>query len=311
MTDIKAISGDEDQHIDLKSRSNMRKLGDRMKSYEEDFTIKNELPFIARIDGHKFSSFTRGFQKPWDKMLEQAMIRTTTDLVTEFKAVTGYTQSDEISLIFMPKYDQKTGVYRDYPFNGRPLKIASLLAGFTSSRFNYHLQNIYKGINNNKISDPNSVYSGKTIEKILSGSAYFDARVFSLPTNMEIFNYIYWRSSHDCVRNSISNLARNNFSNKELHKKHSGEMIEMLKSIGIDYETQPSTFKYGTFVKREKFLGTGFNPKTEAIINDVIRTRIRLFNTHITEFSDKILALLIAKYFNIYDDIKVEIISNE
>lgn len=34
------------------------------------------------------------------------MLRTTKDLVNEFQAATGYTQSDEITLIFPPQYEE-------------------------------------------------------------------------------------------------------------------------------------------------------------------------------------------------------------
>jgi len=43
-------------------------LGDRMKSYEKPtaMVLDPSKPFIIRIDGHKFSSYTRPFNKPFD-----------------------------------------------------------------------------------------------------------------------------------------------------------------------------------------------------------------------------------------------------
>ena len=80
-------------------------LGDRMKEYEsQEQRIPHDEHIILRIDGHKFSKFTKGFKRPYDKILRDSMIETTKDLVREFGAVTGYTQSDEISLVIPSIY---------------------------------------------------------------------------------------------------------------------------------------------------------------------------------------------------------------
>lgn len=71
------------------SNNTMSDLGDRMKSYEKaeytriggDYVLHPNIPFLARIDGHTFSKFTNGFEKPYDLNISQAMIRTTADLV--------------------------------------------------------------------------------------------------------------------------------------------------------------------------------------------------------------------------------------
>ena len=165
-------------------------LGDRIKSYEasqytfekDNYVLDKTLPYIARIDGHTFSTFTRGFKKPWDPLLSGAMINTMNDLVNEFRAVTGYTQSDEISLIFVPIVDSKTGEYRNLPFNGRVIKLTSLMAGYASARFNYHLQQEYE---QKDLEDYKP--SAQAMDKITNGMAHFDARVFNLPKE-EVFN---------------------------------------------------------------------------------------------------------------------------
>jgi len=64
-------------------------------------------PMVIRIDGHCFSKFTRGLRKPYEEWLHIAMVRTTAKLVKDFSATMGYTQSDEITLIFLPKFDEK------------------------------------------------------------------------------------------------------------------------------------------------------------------------------------------------------------
>jgi len=54
----------------------MSKLGERMKEYKHELNPKvlPYLPFIIRLDGHKFSKFTRGLKCPFDDNFSQAMI---------------------------------------------------------------------------------------------------------------------------------------------------------------------------------------------------------------------------------------------
>ena len=46
-------------------------LGGRLKGYEAD--AESKIPYdqyvIVRIDGHKFSKYTKGFTKPFDSIL--------------------------------------------------------------------------------------------------------------------------------------------------------------------------------------------------------------------------------------------------
>ena len=94
----------EEINIKLAIENEKVSLGERMKLYENNClsTIKIEpfRPFLVRLDGRAFSTFTNGFKKPFDFMFTKAMILTTSDLLIEFNAVTGYSHSDEITLIF-------------------------------------------------------------------------------------------------------------------------------------------------------------------------------------------------------------------
>ena len=49
---------------------NKQSLGDRMKGYEDSYRLylPRRLPVIIRLDGCHFSTVTRGFQKPYDKV---------------------------------------------------------------------------------------------------------------------------------------------------------------------------------------------------------------------------------------------------
>jgi len=93
----------------MKKSMREESLGTRLKGYEREFesVIDPKDFIICRIDGHKFSKYTKGMKKPFDKVLSNTMEETTKDLVEKFGAVTGYTQSDEISLVFVPQFKER------------------------------------------------------------------------------------------------------------------------------------------------------------------------------------------------------------
>jgi tRNA(His) 5'-end guanylyltransferase len=90
-------------------QTDTQSLASRHKTYEKEYeiVIPHDKFIIVRIDGHKFSKFTKGFDKPFDTFLSETMEETTKILVEEFNAVTGYTQSDEITLIIQPSFHEK------------------------------------------------------------------------------------------------------------------------------------------------------------------------------------------------------------
>ena len=116
------------------------------------------------------------------------MVLTMNDCLTEFHAVTGYTHSDEITLIFAPMpplVNKNTNKVEPQPhfYNGRVCKILTLVSSYISIRFNYHLlscietQNQYiQTLDMTKIG-----YSNDFIRKIKNMKAYFDARVLVFP----------------------------------------------------------------------------------------------------------------------------------
>lgn len=259
-------------------------LGDRMKAYETApvstaadgaYVLPADgRPLVARIDGHSFSTFTRGFEKPFDARLSQAMVRTAADLLEEFQARTAYTQSDEITLVFVPIKDEETGEWREWPHRGRLVKLCTLLASYAGVRFNYHLVNAIKGEEEKEeqkkeeveapagssttstvsaSSSSSFTYSAPTLEKIYAQKAHFDARLFAVANEQEAYNNIYWRMWYDCARNSVHGLAMCHFSTKQLHGKNRNEMKQMLHEKEIDYEAMPPAFKYGTFAKKHLY----------------------------------------------------------
>jgi tRNA(His) guanylyltransferase len=201
-------------------------FGDRMKFYERLQTLKkldSFQPYVyARIDGRGFSKFTRGIQKPFDSSLKELMVSVTETLVKETHAIAGYTQSDEISLAW-----NRDTVF----FGGKIQKIASILAGMTTSFF------VIKGIETEHYS------------RIVSRAPHFDARVFEIPNEDELANAFLWRYN-DCHRNAIQSIGQYLFSQKQLNNKSMKEVIEMLASIGVFETDFPKSSIHGTFIKR-------------------------------------------------------------
>lgn len=254
-------------------------LGGRMKGYESDneASIPNDQHIIIRIDGHHFSKFTKQFDKPFDSSLSYAMKNTTIDLVDRFGAVTGYTQSDEISLILpslliTSNISEKSRMTWEHPFSGRVQKICSLVAAYTTIRFNYHLKD----------------HIDFKLKSFSEGIAYFDTRIYGVPNNEEAFNSILWRA-RDAEKNSKSMFAQAYCSYKSLLNKNGEEQIKhCLSSTGYDWNDLPEGHKYGILVKKEQYL-----KKVDDI--ECMRTRIVPFVKHL-EYSQENVDLIMRTY---------------
>jgi tRNA(His) 5'-end guanylyltransferase len=211
-----------------------------MKSYEEPtnkFSIDPTKPYVVRLDGHHFSRFLSAFNKPNDIRIHRAMAKTTQDLVFHFKPSTGFTCSDEITLVF-PVLDPNN--ITPPPFSGRIVKICTLMAGMASTAFYKH--------HISELTDSENLL--RHVQKTLP---HFDARVFSVPENYELINNILWRHAFDYRRNSIAGLAQRNFSYKVLHGLHSDQLLAKLLEKGINWHNCDPWYKWGAFVKLEKY----------------------------------------------------------
>lgn len=203
-------------------------LGDRMKSYESresDRRFLPMLPVIARIDGRNFSAFTRGMDRPWDQTMTAAMIETTKALVEETHARIGYTQSDEISLVWQTERSDQS-IFFDH----RIAKMTSVLASFATSAF------------------IRAMMDGRHAARVKL-MPHFDCRVFQVPNRTEAANVFLWREQ-DATKNAIQMAARSVWSHKECDHKNGSDLQEMLFAKGINFNDYPSFFKRGTFVRR-------------------------------------------------------------
>lgn len=204
----------------------MRTLEERMKRYEEAYSSKLTIrtPIIIRVDGWHFKSFTKGFEKPFDKTFRQCMYNTMLSLCTEIPDVVfAYTQSDEISLLILNYQSFEHEPWFDNRFN----KLISLSSALATREFNHYLS-----------------LGTSLIEKEKVGHAAFDARVFTIPED-DIVNYFYWRQK-DAIRNSIENVAQTYFNQKDLNGLSQDDLLKKLKDEKcIIWSEYPTMYQRG------------------------------------------------------------------
>jgi len=207
----------------------MDSLEERMKLYEgleAKRCLIPLLPACARIDGKCFRGFTRDLERPFDPNFRTLMTEVTRHLVEETGARMGYTQSDEITLIWKAETFQS-----EIFFNSRIQKMVSVLASMTTARFNELLPTF--------------------LPQKQGQQALFDCRVWQVPNETEATNVLVWREQ-DATRNSIEMAARCQFSPKQTLGKTCDELQEMLFQKGINWNHYPPSFKRGTYVQRRK-----------------------------------------------------------
>lgn len=238
-------------------------LGDRMKGYENVSRnyLTRRVPVIVRIDGKAFHTFTKGLEKPFDRLLMETMQETMLELCKEVQGcVFGYTQSDEITLVLT---DYKTP-QTDGWFNYNIQKMASVSASMATLAFN----RIFREKKNEALADVVLGPSGPDIEERdrrvwqLSrkiDKAMFDSRCFSIPKE-EVINCLIWRQQ-DATRNSIEAVGQAYFSHSQLHGKNCDEIQDMLfMQKGINWNDLPTDCKRGAACYREKTLTDIENP---------------------------------------------------
>lgn len=219
------------------SSVNKDTLGDRMKSLESIETngyFLPNTPLYARIDGRAFHTFCRSFKKPYSLDFIETMCATCKELHEKTGAICSYVQSDEISLGWVD--------ISKAPFDGRKFKLISVLSSIATSAFMSHVFS--------KLDSDSEV-----TKATLKYHPTFDCRIFNIPHMgedglSELANCFIWREN-DAIKNSVTGMALNFFSNSQIHKKNTDDKIEMMKSIGYNfYKDTPESFLRGTFFER-------------------------------------------------------------
>jgi tRNA(His) 5'-end guanylyltransferase len=107
-------------------------LDQRMRVFEtaHDICVLPQVYMVARIDGRSFTRLTKEvhkFEAPFDVRMRDMMAETTKHLMScGFNVIFGYTQSDEISLLFNPAFSA---------FERKLRKYNSILASEASAKF--------------------------------------------------------------------------------------------------------------------------------------------------------------------------------
>jgi tRNA(His) 5'-end guanylyltransferase len=232
-------------------------LGDRMKSFYED-RFRTKLPrrayTIIRVDGKSFHNYTKGLNRPFDDGLIEDMNLTAAFLCKNIMgAKLAYVQSDEISILITDFDTVDTQSWFDYNIQ----KMVSITASLATSEFNrlrigwYIKEKFDGGISNITYGFMENLSNVK--------QAQFDARVFQIPSRIEVENYLIWRQQ-DAVRNSISSVAQSLYSHKELNGVKTNEMQEMIFQKGINWNDYDFRKKRGAVIgKVEAEVGEGKN----------------------------------------------------
>lgn len=210
-------------------------FGDRMKAYEAveaARVLDPTLPIYARIDGRSFSRFTRSMDRPFDARMTAAMQRATMTMIEKTHARIGYTQSDEISLVW-----HADGADSEPLFGGKVFKLTSVLSSLATAAFTHALPDCF----------------GAFWPELQDEMPHFDCRVFNLPSRVEAANAFLWRAM-DARKNSVSMAARAHFSAKQLHGKDQRDMRAMMADAGTDFESvYAPCFKWGSWFRRETY----------------------------------------------------------
>lgn len=221
------------------------------------------------------------------------MIATASDLVRTYAPVLAYTFSDEISLLFAPAavLDPAGG---GMLFNGRVLKVCSVMASLCAALFNRHMDAAVRG-------RPDACATWTTRD---AGRVHFDARALSLPCDKEAAvgcargravgqharrlirrsrrrhlhydndrddyyarmlptqAYLLWRGAFDCRRNSVAAMCDRHFGAGQTLGWSTRTKVARLQERGLLWSAMADHFKWGAVVKRLAVSKIGCDPRT-------------------------------------------------
>jgi len=248
-------------------------LDDKMRVYEtsQDRCVLPEMYIVARIDGRSFTRLTKEvhrFEAPFDEKFRDLMVETVRHLMNcGFNVIYGYTESDEISLLFNP--DENL-------FGRKTRKYISILAGEASAKFS----------------------------SLLGHVGAFDCRLSELPNKNLVVDYFRWRNE-DAHRNALNahcywRLRKDNFSVKEATSKIEGMSIaaknELLFQYGINFNDIPSWQKRGVGIYWKDEKKEGFNPKTQEQVLVDRRTLYTDFELPMKDEYNNFIQNIVARY---------------
>lgn len=239
---------------------NFDDLDAKMRVYEQsiDQVLIPDLYMAARLDGRSFTRLTKEickFEAPFDVKFRDMMVETVKVLMDcGFRVVYGYTESDEISILFHA--DENT-------FGRKVRKYNSILAGAASAAFSLQL----------------------------GQQAVFDCRMVPLPSIERVRDYFLWRQE-DAHRNALNShcywmLRKEGASVQEatgqLEGKSAAFKNELLFQHGINFDKLPNWQKRGLGVWRSDIVKEGYNPVAKETVQTTRRALYTEYNLPLGE----------------------------
>lgn len=240
-------------------------LDAKMRVFEtaHDMCVLPEIHMVARLDGRGFTRLTKDimqYEAPFDERFRDIMLNTTEYLMKDcgFSIIYGYTESDEISLLFTSEENS---------FNRKLRKLISVLAGEASAKFSMLLKSCRHGV-------------------------CFDCRISQLPTLPLLIDYFRWRNE-DAHRNALNShcywaqrkkgmsatKATSSLLNLTVAQKN-----ELLFQHGINFNELPPWQKRGCGLYWEEYEKEAVNPVTG---ENVTATRKRIVRNLDLPLKDK------------------------
>lgn len=217
-------------------------LDSKMRVYETaaDQCVLPGIFMVARLDGRGFTALTKerhAFAAPYDERFRDMMLATAEHVMQcGFRAVYGYTQSDEISVLFHREEDT---------FGRKTRKYNSVLAGEASAKFSL----------------------------LLGDLGVFDCRISQLPAAELVRDYFRWRNE-DAHRNALNAhgywmLRKQGATVAQATAKLLGMSVadknELLFQGGVNFNDLPAWQKRGVGVYWETYEKESQDPRTGAV----------------------------------------------
>lgn len=215
-------------------------LDKKMRVFEtnHDVCVLPGVYMVARIDGRSFTRLTKElhqFEAPYDPVFRDYMIETVKHLMDcGFRIIYGYTESDEISLLFHPE---------EQTFGRKTRKLNSILAGEASAKFSL----------------------------LLGDVACFDCRISELPTRALVVDYFRWRNE-DAYRNALNShcywtLRKQGQSSQEatrfFSKRSTAFKNEFLFQNNLNFNDLPNWQKRGVGLYWQEYDKPFFNEQLQ------------------------------------------------
>lgn len=245
-------------------------LDQRMRIFETnyDLSVLPQIYIVARLDGRCFTRLTKEkykFKVPFDEQFRDYMTAVVEHLMNcGFKIIYGYSQSDEISLLFD---------LEDETFKRKLRKLNSVLAGEASAK----------------------------LSLLLGDIACFDCRISQLPNPQEVINYFRWRNE-DAHRNALNShcywcLRGDGKNARQATKIMDGLSVagknELLFQHGINFNELPNWQKRGVGLYWQTVEKIGYNPLTKEQVLTERQQIYRDFNLPMKEEYSQFIGKLI------------------